>query len=385
MSMTLSTVMVGTYPPTRCGLATFSENLRTALMGDRPGWRHSVVRIVAPDDPSISDRAEIDMVWAIDDRHAGDRVARRLDRFDVAIVQHEFGIFGGPDGIDVVELAERSTVPLITVLHTVLRSPSARQQTIVETLCDRSAVVVTQSGTARSRLLRSHAVDPGKVELVPHGATLNVGADISPAGVRPTILTWGLIGPGKGIETAIGALASLRRFGVDARYIVAGQTHPRVRAAHGEQYRSSLSDLARSHGVADALTLDDSYRDWESLRALVRSVDVVLLPYESVDQVTSGVLVEALASGKPVVATAFPHAIEMLSAGSGLVVDHRDPEAMALALGRVLTDPAASVAMQRAARRQAGELDWSNVGHRYSGLLERAADRRPVGVDRLAS
>ena len=135
------------------------------------------------------------------------------------------------------------------------------------------------------------------------------------------MLTWGLLSPGKGIEHGIRAVARVihhsRRA---ASYIVAGQTHPKVRAAEGERYREALQAQSRSLGIAGRVRFDGSYRDWESLRALVRSVDVVLLPYESRDQASSGVLVEALASAKPVVATRFPHAEEVLAGGAGILV-----------------------------------------------------------------
>ena len=160
--------------------------------------------------------------------------------------------------------------------------------------------------------------------------------------------------------------------------MVAGQTHPKVRAAHGENYRATLQSYARSLGVGDRVVLDDSYRDWATLRALVRSVDVVLLPYESRDQVSSGVLVEAVASGKPVVATRFPHAEELLCTGAGLLVDHGDVEGMAEALRRVLFEPGLAERMGAAARLAAQPLLWPAVGAAYRTLVNRVLDAPSV-------
>ena len=192
---------------------------------------------------------------------------------------------------------------------------------------------------------------------------------------RPVILTWGLIGPGKGIERAIEAMRTLHDLPMRPRYLVAGQTHPKVLATHGESYRQDRIEQAERHGISSSVVFDADYRDVASLTALIQSSKVVVLPYDSKDQVTSGVLVDAIAAGRPVVATAFPHAVELLSSGAGLVVDHDDPDAMARALRRVLTRPELAAKMAAEASRLAPSLGWSVVAGEYlhlaDGLLER--------------
>ena len=156
--------------------------------------------------------------------------------------------------------------------------------------------------------------------MVPHGATASLAGPSLAHGTRPVVLTWGLIGPGKGLETAIEALAALRDLRPLPRYIILGRTHPKVRLAQGDTYRDGLVALVHDLGLDDVVEFDGRYLDIDSLTLAVRQADIVLLPYESTEQVTSGVLVEAIAAGKPVVATAFPHAVEMLGTGAGLVV-----------------------------------------------------------------
>ncbi len=141
---------------------------------------------------------------------------------------------------------------------------------------------------------------------------------------RPTILTWGLLGPGKGIEWAIDALAELVDLDPTPRYLVMGETHPRVVNREGEAYRSALQARAASRGIGHLVEFDARYLDLAALGRVVQEADVVLLPYDSREQVTSGVLVEALAAGKPVIATGFPHAVELLGGGAGLIVPHGD-------------------------------------------------------------
>ena len=197
---------------------------------------------------------------------------------------------------------------------------------------------------------------------------------------RPTLLTWGLLGPGKGIERVIEAMGSLRELDGPPRYLIAGRTHPKVLAADGEAYRDARAEQARRTGVADSVCFDANYRDVSSLTALVRSSAVVVLPYDSTDQVTSGVLVDAIASGRPVVATAFPHAVELLASGAGIVVDHDDPAALASALRRLLTDPRLAGSMAAEARRLAPAMAWPVVANAYLALAQRILAKRQAMV-----
>ncbi len=142
-------------------------------------------------------------------------------------------------------------------------------------------------------------------------------------------------------------------------------------AAEGEAYRESLRERARSLGVADAVNLDTGYLGADSLRTLIQSAAAVVLPYDSTEQVTSGVLVEAIAKGRPVVATAFPHAVELLSSGAGIVVNHQDQDALASALRQVLTQPGLAGAMAGEARQLGPSMDWPVVAKLYLALAQR--------------
>ena len=193
------------------------------------------------------------------------------------------------------------------------------------------------------------------------------------------MLTWGLLGPGKGIEWAIDALSELSDLDPAPEYLIAGATHPKVRAQHGEVYREMLVERAATSTATASVCFDDTYRDLASLTELIQSADVVVLPYDSQDQVTSGVLVDAVAAGRPVVSTAFPHAIELLASGAGIVVPQRDPVALGRAIRSVLTDPRLAASMAAEARRLAPELAWSAVARRYGRLAEQiVASRRSV-------
>jgi glycosyltransferase involved in cell wall biosynthesis len=369
-----SVALVGTYPPTACGVATFTSNLRAAIATPGSGWGARIVRVVDDEEPETS--AEVVAHWVTGDLASLEMALERLGLFDAVLLQHEYGIFGGEDGQDVLDLVAGLAPPLVAVLHTALREPSPHQRYVMDRLIDRAALLVVQSSAARRRILTVHNPDPQQVVVIPHGAVANFEGPVLPDAPTPAVLTWGLLSPGKGIEHGIAAMAEMACHMPAARYIVAGRTHPKVRARHGEQYRDTLQAQARALGIADRVHFDDSYRGWGSLRALVRSADAVLLPYDSTEQVSSGVLVEAIASAKPVIATRFPHAEELLAGGAGILVPHGDVGAMSDAIERVLHEPGVAQRMAAAASRTAQALLWPAVGEQYRAAISRVVGAR---------
>ena len=366
--------ILSTHPPTPCGLATFSAALSDGLSAN--GADVSVVR-VADGSPSSSGRVIGELVNGSPASVAA--CAELLNRSDIAVIQHEYGLYGGVDGDEVVDIIDGLRVPSIVVAHTVLKDPTPHQRFVLEAIAAMADQVVVMSEAASRRLCFGFDIDRRKVITIPHGATLPRNAPVKRSG-RPTLLTCGLLGPGKGIERVIEAMGSLHYLRGRPRYLIAGRTHPKVLAADGEAYRDARTEQARRGGVTDSVCFDADYRDVSSLTALIQSAAVVVLPYDSTDQVTSGVLVDAIAAGRPVVATAFPHAVELLGSGAGIVVDHDDPDALAFALRRVVTEPRLAGAMAAEARRLAPTMAWPVVAKAYVRLAHRLLAERPALV-----
>jgi glycosyltransferase involved in cell wall biosynthesis len=370
--------ILSSFPPTACGIATFSAALSAGLVAN--GSTVDVVRCGGTpemEDPmvlaSLDDGTSSGLGAAID----------VLNRADVAIVQHEYGLYDGPDGDAVLAVLDGVVVPSIVVAHTVVHAPTANQRSVLEQVCDAADAVVVMTESARIRLTDGFDVDASKVLIIPHGAATPLTAPLlaseRPTSRAPRLLTWGLLGPGKGIEWAIDAVASLGDLSPRPTYVIAGATHPKVLAHSGEAYRKMLIEHAWSTGTAPWVTFDDTYRDLSALTELICSADLVVLPYDSEDQVTSGVLVDAVAAGRPVISTAFPHAVELLSTGAGVVVPQRDPMALADAIRMVLTDDGLAAGMAAEARRLAPDLSWNAVAGRYDELAGRLlAARDPV-------
>ncbi|MDT4928808.1 MAG: polysaccharide biosynthesis protein PslF [Pseudonocardiales bacterium] len=365
--MTTRFGFVSTYPPTRCGLASFTASLRDALI--RPGTDTGVVvRLV--DAPAPRPAPEVVAQVVRGDHEALQKAVAHLNACDVVVVQHEYDVYGGRDGEDILLLLDGLSVPSIVVLHTVLTTPTPHQREVLEAVVAKADGVVAMTQTAHDLLASGYDVDLGKIRLIPHGArdmTAPVHSTMFRTG-QFTALTWGLLSPGKGVEWAIDAMALLGNQPRAPRYIIAGPTQPAVLATDGEAYRDGLLAQVSRLGLQSSVTFDGQFRDPASLAQLVRSADVVVLPYDSTEQVTSSVLVEAVAAGKPVIATEFPHARDLLARGAGLLVPHRDPEAVAAALRTLITRGDLAATMAIAAAAEAPQLRWPAVAEQYRAL-----------------
>jgi glycosyltransferase involved in cell wall biosynthesis len=361
---------VSTFPPTQCGLATFTAALRGALL-DSTTDQGRVVRLV--DAPAPRSDGEVVAQLITDDSASLSRAAGQLNLCDIAIVQHEFGVYGGADGSEILHMLDQVQVPRIVVLNTVLTDPTPHQRQVLDAVLAKADAVVAMTTVARDRLAATYAVDMTKVAVIAHGAPAQQTTMAEPTfrTGQFTILTWGLLGPGKGIEWGIEAMAMLRDLTPTPRYIIAGPTHPKVLLREGDAYRDRLREQVRQAELGSLITFDAHYRSTSGLASLVRSADLILLPYDSTEQVTSAVLVEAVAAGKPVVATRFPHASEVLSGGAGLLVPHRDPAAIAAALRSVITRGGVLTGMTTAATALAPQLLWPVIADQYRDLAGR--------------
>ena len=349
---------VGTYPPTRCGLATFGRSLRDGFTANGiDSDRLPVLAITSGDEPHFPSEVVGTIRMDNSDFIAADT--------DAAILQHEFGIYGRNDGMAVLDLIEALDVPTLSVLHTVPEHPSPRQRMILEGIAERSIATVVMGQSAHKRL-SDHYRMVDSPSIIPHGAWPRPRRRWA---TRPMILTWGLLGPGKGIEKGIRALPALRSLEPTPIYVIAGQTHPSVLRASGEEYRHSLEELARELGVSDLVRFVNRYLTDAELVRLRQQAWVCLLPYDNHEQVTSGALVEAVAAEVPVVATRFSHAEELLSNGAGILVDETDRGAIPDAISQLLTNRRVQMVARSALRRLQAEHAWPSVAARYEGLL----------------
>jgi glycosyltransferase involved in cell wall biosynthesis len=390
----MRTAIVSTYPPRACGIGTFSADLRATLAGTDLVTAADLVAVVH--EPSSPQRRGVlaTIVQAVRGDYV--RTARMLGRLDVDVVllQHEFGIFGGRDGEYVLSFAQQLAQPLVVTLHTVLSEPTPHQQEVLSELCAEAELVIVMTDTALRLLVESGACAEEKVRVVPHGAPARIVARTAREPARRStssavddpfrLSTFGLISPGKGLETVLDALPELVERHPEILYTIAGRTHPDISRREGERYRLMLERRVLELGLGDHVEFDDRFLSVNELADLLAATDVFVTPYGSREQIASGALTFAIAAGCAVVSTPYWYAQDMLASGAGLLVPFRDPEALANAVSSYIERPETLLAARTEARRIGSTLPWPAVAEATARVLQEADElaprRRPAGV-----
>lgn len=373
---------IGNSLPRRCGIATFTSDLQSAVAASRADFKTTIVAMTDHgqlyDYPAtvgiqINDGLINDYIRAAEFLNAG--------RFDVVSLQHEFGIFGGEAGGDITQLLSLLTMPVVTTLHTVLAEPSPSQRLVFSKIIDLSSKVVVMAEKGRELLRTVYQVAEEKIEVIPHG--IPDFAFVEPDDAknrlgfadRSVILTFGLLSPNKGIEFMIDAMPAILNTCPNAVYVVLGATHPNLVRDEGEAYRDSLIARARDMGVADNVVFLDRFVDLETLLDFISMCDVYVTPYLNEVQMTSGTLAYSFGLGKAVVSTPYWHARELLADGRGIIVPFSDADAIGFEIEKLLTNAPLRQAMRKRAYASSRSMTWERTAERYISVFETAGRR----------
>jgi glycosyltransferase involved in cell wall biosynthesis len=324
------------------------------------------------------------------------RTARMLGRLhvDVVLLQHEYGIFGGRDGEYVLSFARELVQPLVVTLHTVLSEPTRHQAEVLTELCAEAELVIVMTETAHRLLVDSGACPHEKVRVVPHGAPARITARAEREHNEPVhvpshgdpfrLSTFGLISPGKGLETVIEALPAMIERHPEITYTIAGRTHPDVARREGERYRLTLERRVVELGLEDSVEFDDRFLTIDELSDLLAETEVFVTPYANREQIASGALTFAIAAGCAVVSTPYWYAQDMLATGAGQLVPFRDSDALVDAVCGYVERPDELAAARAEAQRIGSSLAWPAVARATASVLQEASElaprRRPRGV-----
>ena len=370
---------IGNSLPRRCGIATFTTDLRKAVAAAQ-SWEQ--IGIVAMNDHGHHYDYPPEVSVQINDGRVEDyrRAAERLndEHIEVVSLQHEFGIFGGEAGGHIIELLSHLTMPVVTTLHTVLAQPSPQQRAVMDQLITMSAKLVVMAEKGREMLHRVYEVPNDRIEVIPHGIPdfAFVEPDRAKANFgfsgRPVILTFGLLSPGKGIEVVIDAMPQVLTHCPDAVYVVLGATHPNLLREHGESYRESLISRVEKLGIEKSVVFLNGFVDAEMLLDYITMCDVYVTPYLDEQQMTSGTLAYSYGLGRAVVSTRYWHAQELLAAGDGILVPFNDAPAIGSAITGLLVDDARRLGMRRRAYAASRSMTWPRTAKRYLDVFEKA-------------
>ena len=387
-----SVAVVGTYLPRLCGIATFTADLCHAIQRVfQPG---RLLALALDDVPEGYDYPD-EVCFQIRANQQSDyRLAANflnINQIDVAVVQHEFGIFGGPAGAHVLQLMRDLRMPVITNLHTILAEPNADQRAVMKEVTKISARLLVMSERAVAMLMKYYQVPEHKIVHIPHGIhdvpfiDPNFYKDKFGVEGRKVILTFGLLSPNKGIEYMIEAMPEIVARHPDAVYIMLGATHPHIVRSVGEEYRQNLQQMVRKLGMTEHVVFHNRFVSLEELCQYIGSADLYVTPYLGEAQITSGTLAYAVGAGKAVVSTPYWYAQELLADGRGRLVPFKNPSALARQVNDLLDNETDRHAMRIRAYEFTRHMAWDRVAESYLDVArqctrERSAQPKPSSV-----
>jgi glycosyltransferase involved in cell wall biosynthesis len=360
------TAFVATYPPRQCGIATFTHDLAATATN------REVVVLHPPEQASAAYPVEVHHRIRKNERADYAQIAAGLSRcVGIVSIQHEYGIWGGSDGAAVLDFVRALDVPSVATLHTVLQDPTPGQRAVLSELVASTDSTVVMSRSAADLLADAYDVERSRVHVIPHGVPdlpLVDAESVKPGlGVegRKVILSFGLLGPGKGYELAIAALPEVVAAHPSVLYVVVGATHPDLIRSEGERYRQGLIDSVARLGLEDHVRFVDRFVGRVELSQWLEAADVFVTPYPNLDQIVSGTLSYAMGAGRAIVSTPYAYARELLADGRGILVPPGSPGALGAALAEILGDPDLRAAIGQRAYAHSRRMVWSAVGADY--------------------
>jgi glycosyltransferase involved in cell wall biosynthesis len=381
--------VIGNHLPRQCGIATFTTDLCDAIAAE---YGASQLSVVAVNDGHSSylypERVRFEI--SEDDLASYSAAADYLNASSVDLVclQHEYGIFGGKSGNHIMELLKHLHMPVITTLHTVLREPNLDQRVVMHKIAARSERLIVMSQYSSRVLQEVFGVPAEKIDLIPHGIPdlpferPDIYKKRFSCQGKSVLLTFGLLSPNKGFESVIQAMPRILASLSNTVYMIAGATHPHVRAREGDRYRLELQALAKNLGVEQQVLFVNRFVSPEEMASLVGSADIYITPYCHEAQAVSGTLAYAMGAGKAIISTPYWYAAEVLDQGRGMLVPFENPAAIATATIALLANDEARQAMRERAYLYARPMVWKRVAQSYMAafLRARADCAEPVHV-----
>jgi len=364
---------LSTYPPRECGIATFTQDLINAMDNSKI-IKTSVVAIRNSEDDVYEDKVFAEIRQNNHDDYI--EAAHKLNDSDIdlLVIEHEYGIFGGEYGDYIIDFVNSLDIPVVTTLHTILSEPNTKQRAIINTLGEKSAKIITMAKNTKQLLQSVYGIDSNKIEVIQHGVPKKLIQSRESLKKKfgyesmQIISTFGLLGPGKGLEHGIIAVSKVVKDHKDVMYLILGQTHPALKE-EGQAYRNKLVKLVDELGLSRNIKFINKYLTKDEIIQYLQLSDIYMTPYLGKDQAVSGTMAYAVGYGRVIVSTPYLYAREMLSERRGMLAEFNSPDSMADCIKYVLQNPGQKARMERDVFRIGRTMYWDKVAQRYTEVF----------------
>jgi glycosyltransferase involved in cell wall biosynthesis len=381
---------LSTYPPKECGIATFTQDLSSAM--NRKFNPRLKSQIIALNDDASFYNYNKNVVMEINKDDIDDYInkAKEINQskeIKLVCIQHEFGIFGGEYGNHLIPFLELIEKPVVTTFHSVLPNPDKARKRIVKSLCEKSSAVVVMARKAVEILKNDYEIDENKLHFIPHGIpsvpflpqetfknNLNLNNKI-------VLSTFGLLSKGKGIEYIIRALPKLVEKYPNILYLIIGETHPVVRKEEGEKYRKELMQEIRELGLKNNVKFYNKFLTLQEIIECLLATDIYICTNLDKNQIVSGTLSYAMGCGRTIVSTPTAYAKEFLAKDRGVIAEERNPESYIEKIDNVLSSPELKRTIERNAYTYTRSMTWQNVAINYLKVFNKALKLKDEIID----
>ena len=376
---------VSTYVPQKCGLATYTFHVRQAVNGAKDWKGKDPVVVLTQRTEQLQ---EDPILWPLRRDEADDykKMANRLNHSDVDVVslQHEFGIFGGEAGSYILDFVRQLKKPLVTTFHTVFERPQPPYFAIQKEIAEKSAKIIVMNRKAIAYLQEAFGIPAENIHFIPHGTPEPHFAGRTKWRKewnweqRKVLMTFGLLGRGKGLESILEILPQVVKRVPNVLYAIVGQTHPEVKKWEGERYREELQEMIRKSGLDEHVAMIDRYMEETDLIKCLMACDVYITPYPGLQQITSGTLAYAVGLGRPVLTTPYSYATDLLADYPELLLPVGDQAAWIEPIASLLADDAKRAEWGQKIEKIGKTMHWPEIGRQHASLFAEVGNREYV-------
>ena len=392
-------LFITTYPPRECGLATYSQDLVKALNNKFTNSFAISICALESENEQHHYKDEIKYVLNTDHADAFLTLANKInadDAIQMVMIQHEFGLLRNKEA-DFRQFLETLTKPVIVVFHTVLPNPSNTLKQLVQQITEVAVSIIVMTNSSAQILINEYGTVKEKISVIPHGTHLVQHKDkaflkekYQLAG-KKVLTTFGLLSPGKSIETTLEALPAIVEVNPDVVFLIIGKTHPSVVKQEGYKYHNKLDSMVRELNLQDHVKYINYYLPLSELLEYLQLTDIYLFTSKDPNQAVSGTFSYALSCGCPIVSTPIPHAVEVLRDDAGLIFDFENPQQLSEAVIKLLNDEQLRKNISSNGLHRMASTAWENVAIAHALLFEEIADTRislnhnlpPINLDHV--
>jgi len=377
-------LLVATYPPRECGIATYTFDLKNALDNKFENCFDIKICALETETEKHSYKGEeVDLILTTDNAASYESIAATINldkNLELVMIQHEFGLFKSNEEA-FIKFLKAITKPIIIAFHTVLPEPNKDLEKTVKELASIAKIVTVMTKSSAELLQNTYGVEPEKIKIISHGTHLVKHLDKSILKEKYNVLgrkvisTFGFLGPGKSIETTLNALPEVIKQHPDILFLIVGKTHPTLFSQQGNAYMESLEKIVDDLKINDHVKFVTKFVPLPELLEYLQLSDCYVFTSKDPNQAVSGTFSYAVSCGCPILSTPIPHAREVLQEGQGLLFDFGDSKQLAEKMNELLKDEDLLESMKMKSLHSSSATSWDNAaishGHLFAEQVEK--------------